>query len=47
MTDMPNPFVEKLAAAFHGRLERVIEQRDEITLEVAAGALQSRDHRTA
>jgi NADH-quinone oxidoreductase subunit C len=34
MTDMPNPFVEKLAAAFHGRLERVIEQRDEITLEV-------------
>ena len=34
MTDLPNPFVEKLAAAFHGRLDRVIEQRDEITLEV-------------
>jgi NADH-quinone oxidoreductase subunit C len=35
MTDMPNPFVEKLVAAFQSRLERVIEQRDEITLEVA------------
>jgi NADH-quinone oxidoreductase subunit C len=34
MTDMPNPFVEKLAAVFQGRLDRVIELRDEITLEV-------------
>jgi NADH-quinone oxidoreductase subunit C len=34
MTDMPNPFVEKLAAVLQAHIERVIEQRDEITLEV-------------
>lgn len=34
MTDMPNPFVEKLGAHLQSKFERIIEQRDEITLEV-------------
>jgi NADH-quinone oxidoreductase subunit C len=34
MTDMPNPFVEKLGAHLQPGIDRIIEQRDEITLEV-------------
>jgi NADH-quinone oxidoreductase subunit C len=35
MTDLPNPFLEKLAGHFGGRISRTVLQRDEITLEVA------------
>jgi NADH-quinone oxidoreductase subunit C len=49
MTDLPNPFVEKLNAAFPAKLLQVIVQRDEITLEVAPENYKSviaalRDH---
>lgn len=35
MTNLPNLYVEKLSAFFKARVENIIEQRDEITLEVA------------
>lgn len=35
MTNLPNPFVEKLNAYFPGMIIQLTEQRDEITLEVA------------
>jgi NADH-quinone oxidoreductase subunit C len=34
MTNLPNLYVEKLSAFFQARVEQIIEQRDEITLEV-------------
>ena len=48
MTDLPNPFVEKLAAHFGARVQ-VLRQRDEVTLEVApadylAVMTELRDH---
>ena len=48
MTDLPNPFVEKLAAHFGTRVQ-VLRQRDEVTLEVApadylAVMTELRDH---
>jgi NADH-quinone oxidoreductase subunit C len=41
MTHLPNPFVEKLSAFFQGKLIRIIEQRDEITVEVTPENYQS------
>ena len=34
MTNLPNLYIEKLNAFFQARVEKIIEQRDEITLEV-------------
>lgn len=41
MNELPHPFVEKLSAHFATRLQNIIRQRDEITLEVSAAAYQS------
>ncbi|MBP7370543.1 MAG: NADH-quinone oxidoreductase subunit C [Arenimonas sp.] len=35
MTNLPNPYIEKLNDFFKSRVEKIVEQRDEITLEVA------------
>lgn len=35
MTNLPNPYIEKLSVYFQSRVEKIVEQRDEITLEVA------------